>query len=290
MAQGLIWRIIVKRKILTLVFVLPSLIPIMGIGQLMAQPNGVPEETQMEDEVLRMEGILWASYNDCNLNTFPTLLTDDLEFYHDKGGLTVGAEALVESIESGICGNKNWRLRREAVAGSPKIYPLREDGILYGAIASGEHAFYVVEENKEKLDGFANFTHVWLYKNDVWKISRILSYDHRPYNNQDEEGGISLADEILSQYAGNYKSSQGDGRIVVIRKENGFLRLEDGDFKVDIYPKSETIFFHKERDLEFEFIKGNGNEVEKMIVRQQGSVVEELNRGISGRPRRDGGS
>jgi hypothetical protein len=40
----------------------------------------------------------------CDLEKFGSLLADDLEFYHDKSGLSSGRQALVEAIKNNICG------------------------------------------------------------------------------------------------------------------------------------------------------------------------------------------
>ncbi|WP_157717331.1 hypothetical protein [Christiangramia echinicola] len=48
-----------------------------------------------------------------------------------------------------------------------------------GAVLSGEHLFYIQEENSERLDGQAKFNHLWLLKEGEWKMHRVLSYDHR---------------------------------------------------------------------------------------------------------------
>jgi hypothetical protein len=51
----------------------------------------------------------------------------------------------------------------------------------YGAILTGEHVFYILEKGKsERLDGLAKFTHVWRFKDNEWKMHRVLSYDHGP--------------------------------------------------------------------------------------------------------------
>ena len=107
--------------------------------------------------------------------------TNDVEFYHDKGGITNGLENLAMSMKKNLCSNENFRLRREAVAGTVKVFSLQQSNSIYGAIISGSHVFYINEKGKkERLDGLAKFTHVWLLKDNVWKMSRILSYDHGP--------------------------------------------------------------------------------------------------------------
>jgi hypothetical protein len=93
----------------------------------------------------------------------------------------VGIDALTESVKKNLCGTNSSRLRREAVAGTIKVFPLRKGNEIYGAIMSGEHVFYVTENGKpEFLDGRANFTHLWLIRNGDYKMARILSFDHRP--------------------------------------------------------------------------------------------------------------
>jgi hypothetical protein len=131
--------------------------------------------------ILSKDSIFWKGYNECNIQNMKQFLADDVEFYHDKGGITLGAEELMNTIKKNLCSNENFRLRRESVEGSLKVYPLENSGVIYGAILTGEHVFYVLEKGKpEFLDGLASFTHLWLLKDNVWKMTRIFSYDHGP--------------------------------------------------------------------------------------------------------------
>lgn len=131
--------------------------------------------------VLEGDRVFWAAYNRCDVPAMTPFFTDDVEFYHDRGGLTAGLNDFGRALREGLCGNPNSHLRREAVEGTVHLYPLKKNGAVYGAILSGEHVFYVVDKGKpEYLDGRARFTHVWLVKDGVWKMSRILSFDHGP--------------------------------------------------------------------------------------------------------------
>lgn len=59
---------------------------------------------------------------------------------------------------------------------SLEIYPIPG----YGAVEIGVHHFYATEKGQqEHLTGTAKFVHVWQKKNGEWKISRVISYDHR---------------------------------------------------------------------------------------------------------------
>ena len=135
---------------------------------------------QISRRSLDIHSTFWAAYNTCNLTAMPNFFTGDVEFYHDKGGITKGIDALMNVSKKNLCSNPDFRLRREALKQTLHVFPLYSDGNIYGAILSGEHVFYIIEKGKEHLDGHANFTHLWLFKDGAWKMSRILSFDHRP--------------------------------------------------------------------------------------------------------------
>jgi len=63
------------------------------------------------------------------------------------------------------------------VPGSLKVYPLNN----YGAVEVGVHRFFKLTPGKpEQLVEVSQFTHVWKKEEESgWKLSRVLSYDHR---------------------------------------------------------------------------------------------------------------
>lgn len=124
----------------------------------------------------KMDSSLFAIAYKCKPEEFATYFTEDLEFYHDKGGLTKSLPVFMEQLKNNFCGEDKVKLRRELVAGSLHTY----DMVGTGAIQEGEHRFYITENGKERVDGIARFIHIWVYDNKVWKISRVLSLDHRP--------------------------------------------------------------------------------------------------------------
>lgn len=147
-----------------------------------AQPKPGPVATQaLFDELAEKDRMLFdAVFNACDLQALGSLVTEDFEFFHDKGGLiaTSGAQ-FVELIRS-TCerqkSGEDYRARRELVAGSLEVYPLNN----YGAVQVGVHRFYrKMEGQPDKLTETARFTHVWKKDRDGWRIARALSYDHR---------------------------------------------------------------------------------------------------------------
>ncbi len=171
-----------------------------------------------------------------------------------------------------MCGNPDWRLRREVIEGTVNVFPMNN----IGAIISGEHVFYIQESGKsEHLDGYGKFMQLWVFKNNEWKMSRVFSYDHgpAPYINKRKE--IAVGATTLQKYAGRYQSAQSG--VVTITSNGSSLQLEAGKTIAVIYPESEKLFFSKERDLQFEFVTEN-SKVVKMIVREKGNPVDEAKR------------
>ena len=156
-----------------------TLILVLGAALHAAAAENPP--TDVSTAVLQRDGAFWKAYNACDVPAMAAFFTEDVEFYHDRGGPTLGHPAFVAALKEGLCGNPDSTLRREAVDGTVHVFPLKKNDVVYGAILSGEHVFYVRQKGKpELLDGRAKFTHLWLLKDGVWKMSRVLSYDHGP--------------------------------------------------------------------------------------------------------------
>jgi ketosteroid isomerase-like protein len=119
-----------------------------------------------------MDSVLFYAFNTCDVNTSKSLFTEDLEFYHDAGGLTNYNQNVNSILQR--CKNAT-KMRRELVKGSLEVFPIKD----FGAIQIGSHRFYYTEKGQEeKLDGTFKFVHIWKNTNGEWKISRVVSYDH----------------------------------------------------------------------------------------------------------------
>ncbi len=116
-------------------------------------------------------------FNQCDLSHYDSIVSDDLEFYHDKGGITSGKAAFVASIKNNICGGPN-KVRRELVPNSMKVYPLYNNNVLYAFIQEGEHDFAEFYKGKWNKGSRAKFTILWILDGKDWKMKRVLSYDH----------------------------------------------------------------------------------------------------------------
>lgn len=151
---------------------LASALLLTGTDTVAAQANVTWESTlQAADKAY------WDAYNRADPDGMNKWLAADVEFYHDRGGKLIGKKAL--SVANEGMRKTGPRLRREAVPGSLRFYPMREGETIYGAIVNGKHRFYErAVGGKETLVGQADFSHLLLLQGKEWRISRIFSFEH----------------------------------------------------------------------------------------------------------------
>ena len=143
--------------------------PILLFLQLLAVPD------DLTVKITALDAELFDAYNKCDLAKFGSFLAEDLEFYHDQGGLSMGRQATVEAVKNNICG----KVRRYLVPGTLAVYPLKG----YGAVETGIHLFCDPKSTEATGkcgdgSGAARFIHLWQNKDGAWRITRVISYDH----------------------------------------------------------------------------------------------------------------
>lgn len=122
------------------------------------------------NEIYLHDSLLFAAFNSRDITTFKNYFNEDLEFYHDIGGLTNYQHTVNFLIE---ISKKNNQLKRELVPGSLQVYPIPG----YGAMEIGSHRFCHIENGKEECGTF-EFVQIWQKKEGKWKITRVISYGH----------------------------------------------------------------------------------------------------------------
>lgn len=137
-----------------------------------AQTNQELPSQELTRKIAYMDSVLFYAFNTCDVNISKSLFTEDLEFYHDAGGLTNYTQNVKAIVQR--C-NGETKVRRELVKGSLEVFPIKD----FGAIQIGSHRFYYTGKGQEeKLEGTFKFVHIWKNINGDWKISRVISYDH----------------------------------------------------------------------------------------------------------------
>ena len=155
---------IIRFRFLTLLFMAMAV-----FSDAQAQKDS-PANEALYKEIAHLDSVLFNAFNTRDTNTFKNIFSKDLEFFHDKGGLT-NYEYTINSLRTTAL--KNNGLRRDLVKGSLEVYPIPG----YGAMEIGSHTFCHLENGKQDCGTF-KFVQIWQYKNGEWKISRVVSYGH----------------------------------------------------------------------------------------------------------------
>jgi hypothetical protein len=161
-----------KRHELSIVmsWLFAAVLLVTSAGAQTAPPlDKIQNQEELNQAITALDAALFDAYNKCDLAKFGSFIDENVEFYHDQGGVTLGRAALVESVKKNICGTTT----RELVPASLQIYYMKG----YGAIEMGMHRFHH-PGHPEIGDGEGRFVHLWQYKDGAWKVARVLSYDH----------------------------------------------------------------------------------------------------------------
>ena len=135
--------------------------------------NDVPSgATALYDTIAHLDSAFFAAFNRRDISALKGFVSEELEFYHDLGGVT-GYKQNMDAFEKTFLSER--KLRRELIRGTVEVSPIKD----FGAVQLGAHRFYATEKGEEeKLSSEAKFINLWQYKNGVWKITRIISYAH----------------------------------------------------------------------------------------------------------------
>lgn len=122
--------------------------------------------TSLYDSIAAMDALWEDAYDNCKLDVMEEIISEDLEFYHDQGGLMTSKQKLNEALKNNICG----KVTRELKKGSLEVYPIKG----YGAVEMGLHAFLNSTEPNTQPH-FSKFVHIWKRDHGKWKITRVIS-------------------------------------------------------------------------------------------------------------------
>ena len=129
--------------------------------------NYKPDDKQLYDTIVYLDSVFFQAYNTCtlNLDTYGAFYADNIEFYHDKGGLMTSKQDIIDAPKKNICG----KVTRELVKGSIEVYPIKD----YGAIEMGYHMFHNNQEKEATPSKKSKFIVIWQHKENQWKIAKV---------------------------------------------------------------------------------------------------------------------
>lgn len=144
-----------------------------------AQKQFSTPTSQLYRDVAKADSLLFNAFNNCDTLTYRKFIAEDIEFYHDLGGLNIGADYEMRSIME-MCARGN-KIRRELIKSTLEVYPIKG----YGAVEIGVHTLYHTNkgQTQEKISGTYKFVQLWQFKDGAWKLSRVISYGHDDMRN-----------------------------------------------------------------------------------------------------------
>ncbi|HCT29390.1 MAG TPA: DUF4440 domain-containing protein [Bacteroidales bacterium] len=130
-----------------------------------------PVDKALYDRILYQDSLVFEAFNSRNFDQFKQFFDDSLEIYQDNTGLRNYQQSM-DAFKNLF--NMDYVLTRQLIKSSIEVYPIKN----YGAIQTGKHTF--CHKENEKMDcGTYKFVHIWRYKDGNWKITRIVTYDHK---------------------------------------------------------------------------------------------------------------
>lgn len=123
-------------------------------------------DQELHDTIVALDDIFFTAYNNCDLEKQSELISEDLEFYHDQGGLSTSKEEIMTALKNNICG----KVTRELVEGSIEVHEIPG----FGAVQLGMHKFHNNEE-PNAISKASKFVTIWKQDDDDWKITRVIS-------------------------------------------------------------------------------------------------------------------
>ena len=151
-------------------FVAALLVLVLELMPARTYAQSTPMSEELFKTIQALDTQFLDVYNHCDLATISSMIADDLEFYHDKAGLALGRQALLDGLKSNMCN----KVTRELVPGTLEVYPIAK----YGAVEIGVHRFH--HPGPDDDVGEAKFVQLWENKDGKWKITRVISFDHQP--------------------------------------------------------------------------------------------------------------
>lgn len=126
----------------------------------------MPVNQELYETIVSLDKKLFDAYNSCDMDTQTALYSEDLEFFHDEGGLSTSKEKVLIAIKNNIC-NKTTRT---LIKGSIEVYPIKD----YGAVEIGYHTFND-KKTPEIKSRASRFIVIWKKTEENWTVTKVIS-------------------------------------------------------------------------------------------------------------------
>jgi ketosteroid isomerase-like protein len=127
-----------------------------------------PAQDGLAAAVRAADAAMFRAFNECDVAAMAAMYADDLEFFHDTGGLDDKARTLEKTRD--LCARE---LGLERTLVEDRVEPVAG----YGAIHEGRHRFCHEVDGVEDCGTF-DFLHIWKREGEGWRLARVVSYGH----------------------------------------------------------------------------------------------------------------
>lgn len=164
---------------------LAALAPLTAFAQAKSEapihltPGAPPASPEVVAALAAKDLQLFDAVFECKIDVLKTLVADDFEFFHDKGGLTsTSGKQFIDNVADGCEKQEagtSFHARRELVPGTMTVHLIGD----YGAMQMGTHRFFALQTGKpDRLTETGQFIDLWKREGDTWKLARVISYGH----------------------------------------------------------------------------------------------------------------
>lgn len=135
-------------------------------------PSSTTAKPDLVATITALDSALFAAFNAHDAVALGTWFTPDLEFYHDKGGLS-GYDSTMSDFTRLFTQPETADMHRNIVPGTLEVHPIGD----FGLLEICQHRFCHTENGKEECGTFKNIM-VWRKEGGSYKVSRVISFDH----------------------------------------------------------------------------------------------------------------
>lgn len=215
--------------------------------------------TSLFDEVLKMDSLLFSAYNNVEIDKYKALISEDIEFFHDKNGLINSKERVIESLKKIAKAKKNthYTITRKLVKNTLEVHEIPG----FGVLETGLHQFIETSEGGKTSITQAKFIHLWKKQNRNWVITKVFSYHHQPVKKKvnPDEKAISLTYKQMDTYTGDYQFAP-KFVLTILREGHKLFGLAQGD-KIEIIPYAIHKFLIARDNSKLEFLIDDNDNV-----------------------------
>jgi ketosteroid isomerase-like protein len=146
------------------IFISVALMSSLGLTQAAdppPDPAASSDRASLTSLITQMDKKMFDAFNAHDVNLVMSMFTEDVEFYHDKDGLT-NHQQTGEGFAT-MFGNAP-DIKRTLISVTLHVYPIRD----FGAIELGTHRFCHKENGKDDCGNFP-FVMIWKKVGESWK-------------------------------------------------------------------------------------------------------------------------